>query len=273
MTRSTTNLKAIVRLVLSTTFRFPILEGLLVIFSVVIGYLMLFSDYYGMFFIIRNVPMWDGSELLEDLSFLVETVPTTTFASTLFSLSYLIMFLLPMLIAFDLGGGLESGFLRTLLSYPISRNTFLICIGGVAILLTGFASSLSLISLILLFPQPFDWFQVALHMCSLWSYVLLVGSSAVIISIIFRSARLAILGSIGFWFVILFLSLFSGVDLRLLGFLNPILMSVSYTTGNPNAHIFGEIMFSDVILSLIGSILFGFGLFLASLVLFRRTEI
>lgn len=274
MAESGTNYRALLRFVFSTSLRFPIPEVLFSLFLFVSCYQMLSSVFFGIFLHIEPGPSWVGDSWLEDLAILIETAPVSALAHMLPIIHYVLIFLLPMLIAFNLGGSHESGLLRSLLSIPITRRIYLLFTGGITILLTGLATSLGLIvARFISFPQPIDWGLVFLMMTSVWTYVLLVGSGSILLAIVLRSAQSSSFSSIGLWFLVMVVGLFTSLPLVIKGVLNPILITSSYVTGSPYARLFGEIVFNDVIVSLMGATVVGIILLIIGLVVFERVEL
>ena len=108
-----------IRLELSTTYRFPVIEGIvaLLLFVSLQVALPLAMNYSYLQF--QPGSGWDGQEALDELKndaqMISSYLPIISVYAQLFS------FLLPMLVAYSLSRGFEDGTFKTFLSYPISR--------------------------------------------------------------------------------------------------------------------------------------------------------
>jgi len=207
-----------------------------------------------------------------DIVMFIDGVGIRVFAEALYSLNAIILFIIPMIITFNLARNLENGIMKTLLSYPIGRRKLLITKVCQVVILVWFAMISGLFFSVYVFTPVMNGMPSFILMsASLLALVFAVTTTTILIAIATKSTpATAILGS-GLWFSFLFLAMSRTFSSIVRGIMNPVLMAVNLEGGALG--FFTDITSADLMTSIAGTLSVGFLALIISFILFDRSEI
>ncbi len=208
----------------------------------------------------------------EDIMRFIDGVGIRVFAEALYSLNTIILFIIPMIVTFNLARSFENGTMKTLLSYPIGRRKLLITKVSQVVILVWFAIIAGLFFSVYVFTPVVNGIpSFVLMSASLLALVFTATTTTVLIAIASKSTPVtAILGS-GLWFSFLFLAMFGTFSSIVRGIMNPVLMAVSLEGGSLG--FFNDITSADLVVSIVGTLSLGVLALIASFILFDRREV
>jgi ABC-type transport system involved in multi-copper enzyme maturation permease subunit len=191
----------------------------------------------------------------------------------------LILFLLPLLVAFTTARSFEDGFFRTLLSYPVRRWQLLIMRTLIPVVVIGTISTLcSLLFVILVVPTPLNLAAILWLVGFFWLGLLMVGTSVVFLAVLFKRMILAAIGGVSIWYLILIISYDSGVPEILRWIASPVNLLGRYIGGDEiisqyiglgsNVPVLMDVLQTAAVMGAISILLL-----VMSLLLFRRMEV
>jgi hypothetical protein len=260
--------QAFLGLEFESTFRFPIIEGLICF--------LVFLQFSGATMVKPELGFrgsTDESLNITDIALQnsesIEARTTSLVAGAFNGVTLVLVFILPMLVAFTLALGFENGSFRTYFSYPINRSFLLISRMLILILVTGLAVTLSSLSAIyFLLPMVLQSESIFLLILGLWTFIILVTSGSTLISIISQRALSTAVVGIGVWYSLVVLLNFDEIPRLIRSIVNPLTAAIiPYVSGNT------VVTYGDVILALLGTSIVGIVFLCISLVLFDHAEI
>ncbi|MGV9103361.1 MAG: hypothetical protein ACOC3C_04530, partial [Candidatus Thorarchaeota archaeon] len=188
---------------------------------------------------------------------------------TLSNFSFLLAFILQPIIAYSVGRAIETGILRTYLSFPLSKENFLsaivsIIVGAlvvpvIAISLAGtwiFETNLGQREMVTAFSLGF------------LGFALLCISSSIVLVLISNNTMVTSLLGTSMWLGLLILTRYTPIESPLLSILDPISFGMHYLTGINQAPTLMEGFLASS-----GAVLLGIGVLVVALLIFRRKEI
>ncbi len=217
---------------------------------------------------------WNTTAATEQLASAVPVLSTTVSVSAFLNCVYVIMAVIPLLVAFNFANGFTNGQFRTLLSYPIGRNRLLLIKTGVILVLV--CSSVivgGVVSAAFYYPFLIDHTALLLLSISFCVTVYLITTSCLLISIISRSTRVTAFAGIGVWVVALII-ITTPSSFPMLGYtLYPVLTAASHLhTMGPISYL-GSITMLDVLSANALALILGTLLLYISMWLFNRLEL
>jgi ABC-type transport system involved in multi-copper enzyme maturation permease subunit len=261
------------------SYRYPLIEVITVFFLY-----LAFSAVYSLAMMPQSMdtmpgPMWNGTSQVDFLLSYESTVSTFVLSSALEQAWLVLMFLMPILIAYTTARAFEDGSLRTLLSYPVRRSHLLLMRTLVSVLIIGGLTNFSIfLALFLFLPAPLDLVSVLSLIGTFWLAILFITSSVVFLSVLVKRMIVAAMGGVASWYGLLTLAYMPDASPIVQSLANPVRMMTRYILGNRNTPwrfiLGGETpLIGDVYLTLAIMVL-AIIIFLAtSMLLFRRTEI
>jgi hypothetical protein len=273
MNRFLKRVKAIFELELDVSFPFPSAEALFITLTILTSLLIIQQGSIIGFLIYPSSSHWSQVELDRVIEY-VSHADLYSLSMPLISLVVLLMALIPLLSAFRVAGQLENDMFRIILSYPIKRRYLLIFKGIQIILLTCVPITIGVLFILLLFNSMSIGIGSIVVLVAFWSLFFAILSTSFLLSIITRSSAKSAIGGMAIWFTLLIVSLFTHLPTALRGILNPVNLTVYFFTGtNMLGYQFAEVLFEDILVSIIGSFLLGLITFLLSIRLFEGVEL
>jgi ABC-type transport system involved in multi-copper enzyme maturation permease subunit len=261
------------------SYRYPLIEVITIFFLY-----LAFSAVYSLAMMPQSMdtmpgPMWNGTSQVDFLLSYESTVSTFVLSSALEQAWLVLMFLMPILIAYTTARAFEDGSLRTLLSYPVRRSHLLLMRTLVSVLIIGGLTNFSIfLALFLFLPAPLGLVSVLSLIGTFWLAILFITSSVVFLSVLVKRMIVAAMGGVASWYGLLTLAYMPDASPIVQSLANPVRMMTRYILGNRNTPwrfiLGGETpLIGDVYLTLAIMVL-AIIIFLAtSMLLFRRTEI
>lgn len=208
----------------------------------------------------------------ENIMRFIDGLGIRVFAEALYSLNAIVLFIVPMIVTFNLARCFENGTMKTLLSYPIGRRKLLITKVSQVVVLVWFAIVAGLFfSVYVLTPVTNGITSFVLMSASLLALVFAATTTTVLIAVASKSTPVtAILGT-GLWFSFLFLAMSGTLSSIVRGIMNPVLMAVCLEGGALGY--FSSITSADLVVSIVGTFSFGILALITSLLLFDRREV
>jgi ABC-type transport system involved in multi-copper enzyme maturation permease subunit len=261
------------------SYRYPLIEVITVFFLY-----LAFSAVYSLAMMQQLMdttpgPMWNGTSQVDFLLSYEGTVSTFVLSSAIEQAWLVLMFLIPILIAYTTARAFEDGSLRTLLSYPVRRSHLLLMRTLVSVLIIGALTNFSIfLALFLFLPAPLDLVSVLFLIGTFWLAILFITSSVVFFSVLVKRMIVAAMGGVALWYGLLTLGYMPDAPPILQSLANPIRMMTRYILGSRNTPwrfiIGGETpLIGDVYLTLTVMALAIIFFLATSLLLFRRAEI
>jgi ABC-type transport system involved in multi-copper enzyme maturation permease subunit len=261
------------------SYRYPLIEVITVFFLY-----LAFSAVYSLAMMQQLMdttpgPMWNGTSQVDFLLSYEGTVSTFVLSSAIEQAWLVLMFLIPILIAYTTARAFEDGSLRTLLSYPVRRSHLLLMRTLVSVLIIGALTNFSIfLALFLFLPAPLDLVSVLFLIGTFWLAILFITSSVVFFSVLVKRMIVAAMGGVALWYGLLTLGYMPDAPPILQSLANPIRMMTRYILGSRDTPwrfiIGGETpLIGDVYLTLTVMALAIIFFLATSLLLFRRAEI
>jgi ABC-type transport system involved in multi-copper enzyme maturation permease subunit len=262
-------LSDIIHLENDSTFRYPIHEIITIIFVFVSLIPFLFLNPLVSASYTTEFPLNTTQIALENSEDLEMTLYSVTQMYT-YSIASMIALIVPLLIAFTFAQSFDDGSFRTLLSYPISRQTLLfsrlfLVVIPIGVTLTSFFIIGSLVS----FWSSLHFSFIVLVIIGIWIYVSVIVSVCILIACISRKSITTAFTGMLIWFLFpqwIFNMYELPKIIRALS--NPLLAMSSLLSPYSTDFVVGDIIGSYCILFLITIIMI-----ISSLLVFRQVEI
>ncbi|MHA1638246.1 MAG: ABC transporter permease subunit [Candidatus Thorarchaeota archaeon] len=266
-------IRAILEFEFDVSFPFPAAEVLSVLLGVLVAMNIIITQRSYFAFLVSPSAFSNSLEL-ERIIFQVTHVDFHLLSTPLFSMTILIIIAVPMLCAFRVAGPLENGVLKAMLSYPIRRRELLILKGIEIMVLICLPITVGSLGAIVLYNGLSVGIEFLLVIVSFWTLVFTILSSSFLLSVITQSSAKATFGGVALWAVLLLVGMFAKIPVVLRGIPNPVILTISYFRGSPigNQYDITPVL-NDVLVSIIGNLLIGIIIFLASIRYFKRVEI
>jgi len=260
---------ALFRLEWAAFFHFPVVEG---IFSVL--FLIAFVFTSGLTgrnpgISIDSIPTWDGIVVYEYYIEYVLRITTSSLGSIYTVFTFVSVFLISIVTAFNLGKSLEDGFAQTNLSYPIGRKVYITTKIVLLLLILITCSSIAVLSAIYIFipgPKPFS--SVLLFFISYCLFLLVVTSCVILIAIAIKNTSSTLIGGISIGSSFLIISNVVEISYPILGIINPVKLTIDYLYGGLEAP-----LILDVFIGWFSSVLISIVLLILSYFLFEQEDI
>jgi hypothetical protein len=217
----------VTRLDFRHVYRSPLIEILIVLFI----YFSFNAVYNWMYWTI-SFTVGFGIETTEIFLPYINIITTFEVAQALEQLWAMVVFIVPLLVAFTTARAFEDNSLRTILSYPVKRWQLLLMRTIVPTVIIGTCITLSvLLAVFLMVPAPWNIGACVLLFGAFWLALLMVVVSTVFLAVIMRRMIISALGGVAVWFSLLSVSYYISTPeiLRWIG--NPIIFIASYVYG------------------------------------------
>jgi hypothetical protein len=224
----------VTRLDFRHTYRSPIVEILIVLF-LYFSFNAVFSWTNWTLSFVVGV----GIEPTEIFLPYVNMITTFEVAQGLEQLWAMVIFIVPLLVAFTTAKSFEDNSFRTVLSYPVKRWQLLIMRTIVPTVIIGTCITFSvLLAVFLMIPAPWNIGACVLLFCVFWLALLVVITSTVFLAVITRRMIVSALGGVAVWFSLMTssYSITTPEILRWIG--NPITFIARYVYGGDSNDIF-----------------------------------
>ncbi|TFG13432.1 hypothetical protein EU537_06070 [Candidatus Thorarchaeota archaeon] len=273
MDRLLKRVRAIFEFELDVSFPFPSAEAVFMTLTTLTS-LLIIQQGFKIGFLINPTSQWVSEIELDRVSEYVRQAALYSLGMPLVSMTVLLMALIPLLSAFRVAGQLENDMFRITLSYPIKRLHLLILKAMQITLITCVPITLSVFVILSLYNSLSIGIGVIVILIAFWSLFFAILSTSFVLSIIAGSSAKSAIGGMALWFTLLGVSLFTHFPTVLRGTLNPVNLAMYFFTNrNMFGYQFTEVVFMDVLVSIIGSFLLGLVTFLLSIRLFERVEL
>jgi hypothetical protein len=264
------------RLEINMSYPFPTIVGLLSFFIFIASVALQNLPDYGM---TLYLPIgWDGITMTEELAAAIRTMTTRASVLSILNSFYIVLLLIPLLIAFNFALSFGNGQIRTLVSYPIRREKLLLVKSGLVFILIATAVTLGgIIGLIFFYPFSIDVVLLGQLLIPLWATVFLITSSCTFIAVLSRSAPLTAVGGIGVWVGVFVMTPSQSIPSFLVYVLYPILAAINYIlpdspSPSPLSYLWTTSM-NDVLYGCGVALVLGILLLYLSILVFRRLEV
>ena len=202
----------------------------------------------------------------------IDTLGIRVFAESLYALNGVVLFIIPMIVTFNVARSFENGIMKTLLSYPIGRRKLLVTKVSQVVILVWSAMIAGLFFSVYAFIPVIDGLSsFVLMSVSLLALVFITTTTTVLIAVVSKSTPVTAILGVGLWVSFLFLAMSGTLSPIVRGVMNPVLMAVSLEGGALG--FFNGITSADLVVSIVGALAIGGLAFIASLILFNRREI
>lgn len=269
LNRALDDMRRAVKLEVNLSYRFPVIEGAaaIILFTCGIVTTSFFSRGPGM-----NIDPtfgYNGTEAVVHYLSIIEGAATTAFATALLSCTNILIFLITIFFGFMLSRTFEDGTLRTFLSYPISRNVFLISKIFLATIFYGAVSVMaSYLWVTALFPEAINTINIFWLTLSFFLFLFFMSVTLALIAVLSRNAAATTVLGIFAWYATTIIVEISGTPIFVVGVLNPIKAVFGYINGIIGPEAVGEVAFA-----LVAVFAASVALCFAGLRIFSRTEI
>ena len=213
-------------------------------------------------------PAWNGTAQIDYFNSFMNSISTITLANSLEQLWVVIMFIMPLIIAFTTARSFEDGSLRTLLSYPVERTHLLLMRILVSFLIIGGISTLSvLLAQFLMVPATIDIGVFLSYFGIFYLAIILVITSISLLAIVTKRTMATAVGGVAVWYSLLIFSA-NSADLRVISWImNPIYMFSLYIRGGEDAPMLGDVLFTIGVMSVMVVVFI-----LSAIMLFKKVE-
>ncbi|MGY5877289.1 MAG: hypothetical protein RTU30_16170 [Candidatus Thorarchaeota archaeon] len=261
-------IRSFIEFEMSCSYRFPLLEGviILLVYLTFIGPAII-SPQLGLE--VSSSTTWTSSDIIFHNDAFLDARLRGEVPSVVMGIFFMIILIIPMLVAFTIANSFENDSLRTYLSYPVSRSMVLISRILMIVLAYGGTLTVSyLLSFYIGFGVVLNPDTIGLVILGVWLFTLLVTSSTTLVAITTKKSSVTTIVGVLLWFAIA-MSLYSenlyGV---LRGMVNPLREVTVFVVGSSTA-----LSMSTLIVGMILSLFLSILTIIASLELFDRTEI
>lgn len=269
MRRTVRTLLAIYSLESDLSYSFPYVEGIVVVFLFIAftSVLSVFGEGPGV--LIRPGPAWNATQSVAFYEEYRNTMAASAYGVSALGFSYVLAFLVPLLVAFTLAGRFEDGTLHTYLSYPISRSSLLLVKTSMMIIVVGLSTTVSALSVVLFFSRNVAVdAAIILLLAALWSYIVLLTCATTLVGVISKNAGATAIVGVLLWYFLTIIVAMPLLPAIARDVLNPILaVTSSIGSGVPGLHI------GEALIGIGGASLIGVLVLIASIIVFERSEI
>lgn len=238
-------LLATIRLEYANSYRFPIIETILIFFLVLS--LWTTNSLLAQQWHISLYPSegWDGTEWVAWLRDIRTAMAPTVYGNILNQLNILFYSIIPLLIGFTTAKAFEDGTIRVFLSYPIRRGAYMIAQFLLAIMIIGGGGFLAALGAMAVFVPffPIGW-SVLLLTVSFWTSLALITSSVMLIAVISGRSAVTAVGGIALWNILLLLATNPLFQIDFARILNPMQTSYDFVMGLDDALQYSDVLFS-----------------------------
>ncbi len=268
-------IRAVFEFEFDVSFPFPLAEALSIVLGVLVAMsIVMMHQSYATFLVYPSELEWLNLSQLENLILQVSHADFYLLSGPIFNMTILLIIALPMLCAFRVAGPLENGVLKTMLSYPIRRQELLILKGIEIMALICLPTTMGSLAIIVLYNGLSVGIEFLLVIVSFWTLAFTILSSSFLLSVITQSSAKAAFSGVALWAVLLLVGMFAKIPVVLRGIPNPVILTIGYFGGFSlgNQYDVAPVL-NDVFVSIIGNLLMGILMFIASIRYFRRVEI
>jgi len=217
---------------------------------------------------------WNTTAATEQLASAVPVLSTYVSVCAFFNCLYIIMAVIPLLVAFNFANGFTNGQFRTLLSYPIGRNRLLLIKVGVVVVLVSTSVIVGgVVSTAFYYPFLIDYTALLLLSISFCVTVYLITTACLLISVISRSAPVTAFAGIGVWVVAFIIITMPSIFPMLGATLFPFITTATYIFPDLSIAYLGTVTMLDVLSVWASALILGTMLFYISMWLFNRLEL
>ncbi|MHA1970684.1 MAG: hypothetical protein ACTSXE_02425 [Candidatus Thorarchaeota archaeon] len=214
-------------------------------------------------------PTWNGTAQIDYFQSFMNSISTTTLVSSLDQLWAVIMFIMPLIVAFTTARSFEDGSLRTLLSYPVERTHLLLMRILVPFLIIGGISTLSvLLAQFLMVPAVIDIGAFLSYFGIFYLAIILVIASISLLAIVTKRMMATAVGGVAVWYGLLIFSWTSACPRVLFWIMNPIYMFSQYNLGGELAPVLGDVLYTIGVMSVMVVVFI-----LSAIMLFKKVEV
>ncbi len=257
----------LIKLELDKSFPVPILECIIILPLLLASYVVLqFTP--GLSTRSDLVPsLYDLDKIMDTMN----TLGTKKFAEVLYPINTIILFIVPVLIAFSISRELETGMTRTMLSYPIKRWYYILIkvLMLVTIIVIGVGAGLTF-AVSTLIPYGANTDALLVMFLSFLVLVIAVTATTSLIAVFSKNILATTVLGCGLWFGLFFLAIYSDYDPVTRGILNPVLMAISFAGEGAIYPWFSDIVIQDVFVSIGGTLAVGLTALIIAVLQFNR---
>ncbi len=185
-----------------SSYRFPSIVAVLCVFIAVGIHAAVTHNYFNFDIRMDQTPAPGSADRLEYFSELILTHGLAVLGSCVSNCVFVLILLVPLLVAYNFTTGYSSGLMQTLLTYPISRASLLLMKFLPIFLLVSCSACLgSLAGVFFFVPVAPDLGHTLLLLLSIWTLALLMVSVAGLVAVISRNALVTSFGCVSLWFM------------------------------------------------------------------------
>ena len=259
MVQQKSKTRAFLSLEIKSFYRFPIVECFAGVFTL-LALLNVLS--------VGSVTDFDVESPANLAGFLQSAASMLLYLSV-FPFTYLLVFLVPVLVSLVIAKPFEDGTIRTILTHPIKRSSLLLTKILITVVLPGTATTIALLLAIQFgFGIQPSVSQVALLIGSIWVFILSVASVTTLLSVISKKAATSATGGVVLWYSMIFLAGLYGFPETARHVINPLSAALAYVLGGDGAP-----LLADVLVGLLGALSMAFVIIVVSIALFERSEV
>jgi hypothetical protein len=266
--RNTDKTRSALSLEIDTVYPIPFIEGIVFTLSVLAFFFV--SDIgFGIFARISPSPEWNGIPIENLFTGFMNQAFIMSLGRAFNSFTYVLLFIVPVLVTLDIARGLESGFFRTWLSYPIGRRKLLLLkVMIVMILVTLPVNVASVLGALYLEPGVIPVDEIIVLSSALWAFSLMVTSISVILAVLTKSLPVTLFGGVGIPFSLASTALLlRDLPAIIRALFNPLFITMTFTGSNS-----ASLLLENVLLGIVGSAFVGLILLACSVLAFDRME-
>lgn len=218
---------------------------------------------------IGRYPTYNGTAPSQIISDYISASQYFSMYSLFAGIAHPLTLLVPIIAAIAIAGCMEDNTLKTMLSYPIRRRSYLSIKVIMAIIIPSIASIAGiLISVFLFVPVGVSSIELLLLILATLTFIVLLVSFGTIMSIAFKRVSVSAVGGVGFWYVLYLLISLGSTREGILLILDPIRNTAASLGMMEGASSIGEIPFY-----LMGSLGLALAILFVAFMIFERTEI
>ena len=264
------------RLEISMSYPFPYIVGFLSLFIYIASVSLQNLPDFGMELYLSIG--WDSIAMTEELATAIQTMTTRASVLSILNSYYIVLLLVPLLIAFNFALSFGNGQIRTLVSYPVGRGKLLLVKSGLVFILIATAVTLGgIIGLIFFYPFSIDVIVLGQLLIPLWITIFLMTASCTFIAVLSRSAPVTAVGGIGVWAGVFVMVPTQSIPSFLVYALYPVFAAINYVSpdppsASPLSYLWTTSM-NDVLIGCGIALVLGILLLYLSIMVFRRLEV
>ncbi|MGY5874791.1 MAG: hypothetical protein RTU30_03500 [Candidatus Thorarchaeota archaeon] len=265
---------SVIRLERNMSYRFPAIVAFFSLFLGIASYSILNLVRFRLRIDLYLPSNWNTTAATEELTASIPVLSAAVSVNAFFNCLYIIMAVIPLLVAFNFANGFTNGQFRTLMSYPIGRNRLvLIKAGFVVVLVSASVIIGGVVSTAFYYPFLIDYTALLLLSISFCVTVYLITTACLLISVITKSAPVTAFIGIGVW-VVAFIIITSPSIFPMLGYtLYPFVTTADYIHPGLRILYSGNVTMLDALLGNALALILGTLLLYISMRLFNRLEL